>query len=504
MVPVNAEQIGQRAFDLGLITESQLRDVWASFGSRSVDVELFLQTLLRRELLTNYQKERLLNGDRTGFFYDKYKVLYFVGSGTFARVFRAVHNETGEVRALKVLRKRFSDQPAQYVRFVREGRVGCSLRHPGIVRVDDVISHGRMHYMVMEFVEGRNLREFVRVRGKLHTLEATRLMLDITDGMRYAFEHGVTHRDLKMSNVLVSSRGQAKLVDFGLAALDEMLTEDELDKLPNVRTIDYAALERVTGVRKDDTRSDIYFLGCIYYNMLTGVPPLVETRDRLQRLSRQRLVEVVPILKLDPSIPHLVAIIVNKAMALDPSRRYQSPATMLADLEIAARRLQEMQAEQDRPALDDTQVESGDSSPSLAGVPIGYTLLVVESDGQMQDIFRKGFKKAGYKVLLTSDPHHALSRLDGDPAAADCVVFNAQLLGQSALKAFNDLGRNGNTAHLPAVLLLDEMQKGWKAHAKLAPHRLVLDMPLKMRQLREHIGRLLLSLSDAKKPGAPK
>ena len=167
---------------------------------------------------------------------------------------------------------------------------------------------GKCHFLVMEFVEGRNLREFVKIRKKLDPVEATRLMIGITDGLRYAFEHGLTHRDLKMSNVLVSSRGEAKIVDFGLASMDETLTDDALADLPNTRTIDYAALERATGVRKDDTRSDIYFLGCIYYNMLAGQPPLAETRDRVQRLSKQRFLDVVPIQKADPSIPACVAI----------------------------------------------------------------------------------------------------------------------------------------------------------------------------------------------------
>ncbi len=234
--------------------------------------------------------------------------------------------------ALKVLRNRFSEKPVQASLFVREGRLGCALRHPNIVPIYEVFSKGRMHFLVMEFIEGRNLREFVRIRKKLDPLEATRLMISITDGLRYAFEHGLTHRDLKMSNVLVSSRGEAKLVDFGLASMDDTLSDDALADLPNTRTVDYAALERATGVRKDDVRSDIYFLGCIYYNMLTGQPPLVETRDRVLRLSKQRFLDVVPIQKVDRSLPVSVSVVVNKAMALDPERRYQSPLAMLVDL----------------------------------------------------------------------------------------------------------------------------------------------------------------------------
>ena len=276
-----------------MLDERQLRDVWGSFGSHNVPIEDFLQTLVRREFMTNYQVERLMKGDRTGFFFGDYRVLYLVGSGTFARVYRAVHRRTGQIVAVKVLRNRYSENRAQAGLFVREGRVGCALRHPNIVPIYEVVSEGKNHFLVMEFIEGRNLREFVRIRKKLDPLEATQMMIGITDGLRYAFETArLIHRDLKMSNVLVSSRGEAKLVDFGLASMDDTLTDDALADLPNTRTVDYAALERATGVRRDDVRSDIYFLGCIYYNMLTGRPPLVETRDRLQRLSKQRFLDV--------------------------------------------------------------------------------------------------------------------------------------------------------------------------------------------------------------------
>jgi serine/threonine protein kinase len=163
-------------------------------------------------------------------------------------------------------------------------------------------------------------------------------MIEATNGINYAHLRGLLHRDLKLTNILVSSRGQAKLVDFGLAGGIEGVAEDT-ESVENDRTIDYAGLERATGVRKDDPRSDIYFLGCIYYHLLTGKPPLQETRERIQRLAKGRFVDVVPIHRVDPEMPRVVSMVVNKAMELDADRRYQTPGQMLIDLNIAAKRL---------------------------------------------------------------------------------------------------------------------------------------------------------------------
>ena len=491
-----AEQVAQRAFDLGLLDEPQLRDVWGSFGSHNVAIEDFLQTLVRREFLTNYQVERLMKGERTGFFFGDYRVLYLVGSGTFARVYRAVHRQTGQIVALKVLRNRYSENRTQANLFVREGRVGCALRHPNIVPVYEVVSEGKNHFMAMEFIEGRNLREFVRVRKKLDPPEATQMMIAITDGLRYAFETGrVSHRDLKMSNVLVSSRGEAKLVDFGLASMDDTLTDDALADLPNTRTVDYAALERATGVRKDDVRSDIYFLGCIYYNMLTGQPPLTETRDRLQRLSKQRFLDVVPVRKLEPSLPLSVAMVVNKAMMLDPEGRYQTPTAMLNDLRTAARRLNEGRSETDEAAEEGSPDAQSSTSPPVDTPGAGRSVMIVESDGQMQDIFRKSFKLAGYRVLVTADPGRAAGRFRQDAAVADAVLFSAQHIGTTALDMFNQLGEDKRTESVPAILLLNESQKEWTSKAHAAKHRIVLAMPLTMKQLRTNLEELLAAAS---------
>ncbi len=496
-----AEQIAQRAFDLGLLDDRQLRQVWAELGTRNVKVRELVQLLVRREFMTNYQVERLLKGEKTGFFYGEYKVLYLVGTGTFARVFRAVHRETDQVVALKVLRTRFSDNPTQYGQFLREGQVGQALRHPNIVPIYEVASEGKRHFLVMEFVEGRNLREFVKIRKRLSPLESVRLMTDICEGLKYAFEHGLTHRDLKMNNVLVSSRGQAKLVDFGLAAMDQFLTDEALADLPNVRTVDYAALERVTGVRRDDTRSDIYFAGGIFYNMLTGFPPLSETRDRIQRLSKTRFTSVVPIQKVDPALPTAVTLIVTKSMMLDPARRYQSPSEMLHDLRAALKRIEEDPAANTSGPLMVTAESS--TAAKAHGEPSAkpeHSVMVVESNVQVQDVFRSGFRKVGYRVLVTSDPSRAIQRIRQDTTTAQCVLFNAQELGEAALNGFNKLGTDPKTNFVPAMLLLDERQHAWEERAMTAEHRVVLPLPVTMKRLRAVLATLVGSANAAEAP----
>lgn len=486
----SAEQVAQRAFDFGLVDERQLREIWGELGSHNVDIDDLLQLLVRREILTNYQVDLLLKGERSGFFFGDYKVLYLVGSGSFARVYRAVHRETDRVVAIKVLRRRYSENPLQYRQFIREGLLGRSLRHKNIVPIYEVVSEGTTHFFVMDFVEGRSLRTFIKIRKKIDPPEAIRLMSDISAGLQYAFERSLTHRDLKISNVLVSSRGVAKLVDFGLAAIDETTAGNIPADATNGRAVDYAALERATGVRRDDPRSDIYFLGCIFYHMLTGRPALAETRDPVQRLSKTRFLDVVPAQKVDPSLPHCISLIVNKAMMLDADRRYQTPGAMLYDLRSAARRLSQGDPSSgDSSILSSSQLQK--ASDSSSALTPRQSVMVVESNASMQDVFRSGFKKAGYRVLVTSDAERALTRILQEPTAVDCILINAQQIGPPAVEVFNRLADNEVTQSIPAALLLDEAQHVWQRDAKTAPHRVVVKMPITMKQLRELLLRLL-------------
>jgi serine/threonine-protein kinase len=479
MSEVTAEQLAQRAFDLDLLDERSRRDIYNEISGGEVDVEEFKQFLLRRNLLTPYQLDRLQSGAQAGFYYGRNKVLYQVGAGTFARVFRAVNQENGRIVAVKLLRNRFSNDPEKVESFKREGEVGCALHHPNIVGVYEVASQRNSHYMAMEFIEGQNLREFLRNRRKLDPIEATRLAADVCRGLDYAFKRGISHRDLKTSNVLVASVGQAKLVDFGLAGADPDLSDEALANIENPRTIDYAALERATGVRKDDARSDIYFLGAIFYNMLAGAPPLQETRDRIQRLSKTRFTSVTPLGELMPDLPKTIVKVVGKAMDLDPGARYQTPGEFLADLELLLVRLKES--------------GNGAAAADLDAAPVfkQRTVMVVESSTTGQDKFRELFKNSGFRVLVTSDSQRPANSFTDGQRPADCLVFITSGLGEEALESFNQFGYDPATSAIPSILLLGPKHHGWKPRAKTSEHRVTVSTPIKLRELRELLDELV-------------
>ena len=488
MVDFTPAQLSQRIVELGLAEPLEVEAAWSEVGGIDGTCEDLIRVLQRKELLTNLQVDRIFKGERTGYFYGHWKILYLIGAGTFARVYRSVHRESGRIAAVKVLRRRHRNEPTQVEQFMREARVGLELRHPNIVAIHEVDPDPRNPFMVMEFVEGQTLRELVQIRKRIDPKTAVQLTADIANGLAYAATQGVTHRDMKLSNVLVTSQGRAKLVDFGLAALADTSDEAALADCPSARAIDYAALERGTGVRKDDSRSDIYFLGAMMYHILAGESPLTETRDRLARLNVSRFREVPPLGKVCPDVPHNVSAIVQKAMEFDPKKRYQKPTEILEDLKATAQRLESGDTNTT------ARVASGNSEAPVSAETEGAnkTVMLVESKIEFQDLIREKLKKRGYRVLVISDPQRALGRFDPDEdPAADCVLFSAPELGASALEAFNEFGKAEHTAHIPAILMVDRKQQYVIRGAQVGPNRMMLAMPLEVRELRTALLKLI-------------
>ena len=320
----------RRVSDLGLAERRRIEQARNELGVGDHSLKEVINVLQRNGIVTTLQTEKILKGDKSGFYYGDYKVLYVIGAGTFARVYRAQLGD--EVFAVKVLRKRFRDEAKELEQFLREGRMGLKLRHPNIVSIVDVVPDVRNPFLVMEFVEGQTLRELVRIRGKLPGDLSLRLMHEISSGLAHAASFGISHRDLKLSNVLISADGKAKLVDFGLAAAT--VAEDSGgDDLTNPRTIDYAGLEKATGCGKDDPRSDIFFNGCMFYQMLCGESP-IPFGDRMARMNNSRFSNIKPIVDVDPEIPGVIAKVVGKAIKLDVEKRYQTQKEMLVDMKM--------------------------------------------------------------------------------------------------------------------------------------------------------------------------
>lgn len=496
MTEVTAEQFGQRLVDLNLLEPRQLDAVVGELGTRHTTLEQLTQLLLRRELLTNWQIDRVLEGHMTGFFYGPFKVQYIVGAGTFARVYRGVHKTTGEVRAVKVLRQRYTEDAATRERFLQEAKMVQKLRHPNIVPIYEIGEEKSRYYMIMEFVEGQNLRDFVRVHKKLKIQNALTITKDIATGLEYAFQLGITHRDLKLSNVLLSTKGRAMIVDFGLAAAASVADKTS-DQIGNPRSIDYAGLERATGVRRDDKRSDIFFLGCMAYHMLCGKPALYETRERIQRLSISRFREMVPITVVEPNLPHRVVLMVSRCMELNVDARFQSPgevANEIKDILVALeqgdyQRYDENQAKIDAEKIRKRELELHEGR--------NKTVMLIESNVQMQDHLRERLKGVGYKVLIYSDPRRALQRfsdaMDNDPnnLPADCVLFSTATLGFESLDAFNEFGKDERTRSIPAILITKENQDNLAEEAKVGSTRLHMPMPLKFKVVRRNLRKLL-------------
>jgi len=306
-----------------VFTVSQLEDPQAKDIAKA---------LVDERYLTRYQAERLLEGNARGLVIDGYKVLEVLGRGGMGWVYIAQDMETQWRVALKVLPDEARSDPGALARFRLEAQAGIRLDHPNIVRsyrmgaYEDI--YGPIHYVAMELVRGVNLFEFMLMKKRLDVGQACDIIMQAAAGLSYAHGKGLVHRDVKPENLLVCSDGSVKILDFGLAMVDENDEEFSMAMIfgqNRLGTADYISPEQYVDSYVVDHRADIYSLGCSFYFALAGrVPfPFDTPGKKLRAHLRKR---PTPIEELRPDVPPRVSQIVAKMMAKHPENRIQSAA----------------------------------------------------------------------------------------------------------------------------------------------------------------------------------
>jgi serine/threonine protein kinase len=486
MSDLDAASLAGKAVRLGLISSAQVQDAWDELGSRNAAPDDFLRCLERKGALTPFQTSKLIKGDNDGFVLGGYRLLYKIASGSFGRVYRADDPSAGRVVALKVLRAKWSTDKHKVDLFMREGKMGMSLHHPNIVETlavsQDRVSN--QFYIVMEFVEGGNLRDFLAIRKKLQPLEVLKVLEETTSALAYAFSQGTTHRDMKLTNVLLSSQGVAKLVDFGLAGGN--LGFDDKDDASVERTMDYAGLEKASSAPVGDPRSDLFFLGCIAYELLTGRAPLDRSMRGAARMQARRFTNIPPMLPGEVTAPPSFFRLIEAMMAFNPAMRVQTPS-QLVDL------------------LRNVRNDLEGKTRAGPAAKVQRTIFIAERDEGLQDILRTKLKERGYRVLLAGDPVRALDRFLQQPY--DLLIVDANTTGDNGYYVFQRILDDARRQEIPCggILMLGENAETWKTEFEGKPGIILLTPPVKYKQLVHAIEDLMggAPVSSGSAPSAP-
>ncbi len=275
----------------------------------------------------------MAGNDITGtLFADRYRLERKLGSGGMADVWLAEDQELGRHVAVKILHERYANDEQFVERFRREATHAAGLSHPNIVSIYDRGVAGGSYYIVMEYIEGRTLKELIVTRGPCPVPVAISYTRQILAALRYAHKNGIIHRDIKPHNVLVDREGRVKVADFGIAraGASEMTEAGSI-----VGTAQYLSPEQARGAPVDES-SDLYSTGIVLYELLTGTVPFTgETPVEIAMKHLSQTPEAPSARR--PDIPHDLDLVVLRALAKEPAERYRTAAELDRDLELVAR-----------------------------------------------------------------------------------------------------------------------------------------------------------------------
>ena len=263
----------------------------------------------------------------------RYQINGFIGEGGMSRVWRALDQNTGKNVAVKVLREEYSEDESFIRRFDREAQAASRMSHPNIVNLLDVgVEEDGTRYLVMEYVQGKTLKRFIQESGALRPEIAAQIIIRVLAALQHAHQNGVVHRDIKPQNILIDKEGTVKVADFGIARMANAQTVNQTDESV-MGSVYYFSPEQARGAAVD-ARSDIYSVGVVFYEMLTGKVPF--TGDTPVAIAMQHLqTPPIPPAEVNPSVSSALDFVVLHAMEKKPRRRYQSAEEMLRDVRLA-------------------------------------------------------------------------------------------------------------------------------------------------------------------------
>ena len=259
---------------------------------------------------------------------NRYEVIQHIGQGGMADVFRAVDTVLNREVAIKILRSDLNTDAVSILRFEREAQAATALAHPNIVEIYDVGEYKNHHYIVMEYVPGKTLKQVIRNRAPLLNEEAIDIMKQLTSATMEAHKRGIIHRDIKPQNVIVKSDGSVKILDFGIAIAKGSM---QLTQANNVMgSVHYLAPELAKG-ESASPQSDIYALGIVLFEMLAGDVPF-KADQAVQVALRHMRDPMKSIRSINPEVPQSIENIITRATAKEPALRYKSAEAMYNDL----------------------------------------------------------------------------------------------------------------------------------------------------------------------------
>jgi len=331
----------------------------------------------------------------------RYEVIERVGGGGMALVYKAQDLLLNRNVAIKVLRQQFVHDEEFIRRFRREAQSAASLSHPNVVSIYDVGQEDDVHYIVMEYVEGKNLNEIIKERAPLQVDEAVRIASQIADALDHAHHNQIIHRDIKPHNILIGRNGRVKVTDFGIARAVTSTTITQTGSV--VGSVHYFSPEHAKGIVTGE-KSDLYSLGIVLYQMLTGQLPFLGESPISVALKHLQEEFDEP-RKFNPLIPQSVENVILKSMRKNPQERYQSAKEMQTDLETCLMPERRNETKIDFPDEDD--IDQTRVMPAIKPEPRGVTstgaIPVMESDedNNKGKPKTKNWKKPALLISLT-------------------------------------------------------------------------------------------------------